>query len=139
MAVDVGEEMRLQADALAGTASTHGYDLNYSWDSLETLERMLDALFSTRNPLGRMRGKLSIRRFQPMVPVVGAYVGEVLRQRLGGEWRVNEELDEPGLRFDVETWIFPLAKAEKRFRNGHSDAFPFFADVMAATVASDSG
>lgn len=131
---DLGEDMRARAEALASTASAHGYDLDYSWESLETLERMLDALFLTRSPLGRMRGKLSIKRFQQMVPVVGAYVGEVLRQRLGGEWSINDEFDEPGLLFRPGTWIFPLAKAEKRFRNGHSDEFPFFADAMAATV-----
>jgi hypothetical protein len=131
---NLGREMRAKADAFAGVASTHGYELDYSWESLERLERLLDGLFATRNPLGRMRGKLSIRRFHRMVPLVGAYVGEVMRGQLGGEWSVNDEFGEPGVLIGPETWIFPVAKADKRFRNGHSDSLPFFADAMAAMV-----
>jgi hypothetical protein len=128
---DLRADMIARAEALVATARGHGYELDYRIASLETLDSMLDDLFAVRNPIGRMRGRLAIRRFEPMVPIVGAYVGETLRRECGGDWGVNEEFDEPGLLLPPDRWIFPLAKAEKRFRHGHSDSLSFFAEVMS--------
>jgi hypothetical protein len=127
---DLRADMIARAEALVATARSHGYDLDYRIASLETLDGMLDDLFAVRNPLGRMRGKLAIGRSERMVPIVGAYVGEAFRRERGGDWGVNEEFDEPGLLLPPDRWLFPLAKAEKRFRNGHSDSLAFFAEVM---------
>jgi len=130
MADDLEEEMRRSAEAFVKAAAERGYTLDYSIASLEVLDGMLDHLFSVRSPIGRMRGKLAIRKFEPMVRPVGAYTGETLRRATGAAWAVHEEFGE-GLHLPPDQWIFPLAKAEKRFVNGHEDSLAFFGEVMA--------
>ena len=36
-----------------------------------------------------------------------------------------------GLLLPSGTWTFPLAKAEKRFHNGHEDSLAFYGSVIA--------
>ena len=122
--------MQRSAEAFVKAAAESGYTLDYSIGSLELLDDMLDHLFSVRSPIGRRRGKLAIRRFESMVRPTGAYVGEALRRATGADWAVHEEFGE-GLHLPPDHWIFPLAKAEKRFVNGHEDSLGFFGEVMA--------
>lgn len=125
--------MTEQAEAFADTAVRHNFALDFTPHSMSALEDTLRVMLRTRFPLALFTGRLDAKRYAPMIPIVGAYVGEVFRRNLGGEWALYD--GEPALRFGDDRWVFPLAKADKRFRHGRGDRLDFFYDVMSATVA----
>jgi hypothetical protein len=122
-------DMRHKAEAIVAAATANREELDFSLESLVVLDAMLDRLFGRHWPAGR-GGRLDVRRFGAMIEPIGAYTGETLRRTLGGDWGVHEEHG-PGLLLPSGTWTFPLAKAEKRFHNGHEDALGFYARAMA--------
>jgi hypothetical protein len=121
--------MARKAEAVVAAAAANRDELDFSLESVVGLDAMLDRLFARRWPLGR-GGRLDVDRFGPMIEPIGAYLGETLRRNVGGAWGVNEEYG-PGLLLPSGMWTFPLAKAEKRFRNGHEDSLALYASVMA--------
>jgi hypothetical protein len=58
-----------------------------------------------------------------LVPALGAYVGEVLRRRLGGRWVPRENQDEAAVVIGERAWL-PFARARRFFqaREGAIDA-----------------
>jgi hypothetical protein len=58
-----------------------------------------------------------------LVPALGAYVGEVLRRRLGGRWVPREVQDEAAVVIGDRAWL-PFARARRFFqsREGAIDA-----------------
>ena len=88
---------------------------------------MIDELWADRG--APATGKANAQ-FLDMAPVVGAYVGEVLIRNLGGTWIVAEEEGEPGVSDGGGLVAFPLAKARRRFENGHEDSVHDFYEVL---------
>lgn len=126
---DLGEEMGRRAKVVAARASDLGVPLDFSIGSCERLDGMLAETFSSRHPLKRRRGAL--RSADPrFIEAIGAYVGEVLRRRIDCSWAVNDEYGQYALRTASGAWIFPIAKAYKRFENGREDVLGFYAEVM---------
>ena len=76
--------------------------------------------------------KISFRSSVLIANTFGAFLGEALRQRLGGEWRVvdfqNQKL--VALWFDEKSWSLPTYKAGKHFTNGAEDDVMFFYQVF---------
>jgi hypothetical protein len=128
-------DMVRKAEAIVAAAAANRDELDFSLESLVGLDAMLDRLFARRWPAGR-GGKLDVNRFGAMIEPIGAYVGETLRRSVGGAWGVHEELG-PGLLLPSGTWTFPLAKAEKRFENGHEDSLALYANVMSDMGSAD--
>jgi hypothetical protein len=128
-------DMERKAEAIVAAAAANRDALDFSLESLVVLDAMLDRLFGRRWPAGR-NGRLDAGRFGPMIEPIGAYVGETLRRSVGGEWGHHEEFG-PGLLLSWDMWTFPLAKAEKRFHNGHEDSLALYADVLAGMAAGD--
>jgi hypothetical protein len=122
-------DMARKAEAIVAAAASNRDELDFTLESLVVLDAMLDRLFGRRWPVGR-NGRLDAARFGAMIEPIGAYVGETLRRTVGGEWGHNDEFG-PGLLLPSGTWTFPLAKAEKRFHNGHEDSLAFYAEVMS--------
>jgi hypothetical protein len=122
-------DMERKAEALVAAAAANRDELDFTLESLVSLDAMLDRLFGRRWLAGRS-GRLDASRFGAMIEPIGAYVGETLRRNLGGEWRHHDEYG-PGLLLPSGMWTFPLAKAEKRFHNGHEDSLAFYAEAMA--------
>jgi hypothetical protein len=125
---ELATDMRRKAEALVAAAAESGETLDYSLASLLVLDALLDRLFARRWPIGRA-GRLDVGKFERMIEPVGAYVGETLRREGGGAWGVHEESG-PGLELPSGTWTFPLAKARKRFENGHEDGLAFYAQML---------
>jgi hypothetical protein len=123
---DIAGEMRRFATVFVETSARHGFDLDYSPESLTRVEELIDKLFADLRPW--RRGKPA-KRFANMAPVVGAYVGEVFVRQLGGQWARNEEFGE-GVLLPSGMWTFPTAKAAKRFANGHEDGLDFYFGVI---------
>jgi hypothetical protein len=122
-------DMERKAEAIVAAATANREELDFSLASLVGLDAMLDRLFGRPWPLGR-GGRLDTRRYAAMIEPIGAYTGETLRRTVGGTWGIHAEFG-PGLLLPSGTWTFPIAKAEKRFRNGHEDDLGFYGQVMA--------
>jgi hypothetical protein len=122
-------EMKRKAEAIVAAAAANREELDFSLASLVALDAMVDRLFGRPWPLGR-RGRLDARRYALMIEPIGAYTGETLRRTVGGTWGIHEEFG-PGLHLPSGMWTFPVAKAEKRFQNGHEDDLGFYGQVMA--------
>ncbi len=52
-------------------------------------------------------------------------MGEVFIRSIGGEWSVHPEYGE-GVDLGDDRWVFPTAKAAKRFANGQEDNLAFY-------------
>ena len=122
-------DMERKAEAIVAAAAANREELDFSLESLVALDAMLDRLFGRRWPVGR-HGRLDAARFEAMIEPIGAYAGETLRRSVGGTWGFHEEFG-PGLLLPSGTWTFPLAKAEKRFHNGHEDSLALYGSVIA--------
>jgi hypothetical protein len=63
--------------------------------------------------------------------LVGAYLGEILRRELGGEWVAITDGDEFAVKAgDVS--IFPIAQVRKFFADPAANGLAFFAEVFVA-------
>lgn len=122
-------DMERKAEAIVAAAAANREVLDFSLESLAALDAMLDRLFGRRWPIGRS-GRLDATRFGPMIEPIGAYVGETLRRTIGGAWGTNEELG-PGLLLPSGTWTFPLARAERRFEEGHDASMAAYGSEAA--------
>ena len=62
----------------------------------------------------------------------GAFLGEALRARLGGEWRLIDTNGQKlvALWFSDGNWVLPTYKAGKHFMNGPEDDVRFFYQVV---------
>jgi hypothetical protein len=59
-----------------------GWELDYSEESLQTVEDMIDRQFGDWRPWRRGR---AAKKNTPIASLVGAYVGEVMIRHVGGE------------------------------------------------------
>jgi len=102
--------------------STFGVSLDYSEASLSKIDDIIEEHFEEgHTPL------------DTTVLSFGAYVGETIRQHLGGTWR-----DEDGLFVLEEVGgkakIFPFNKVRKRFVNGPEDSIAFYYQALRGTI-----
>jgi hypothetical protein len=123
----IADMMRAYAEDCVDLAKTQFQaELDFSENSLEKVETILN-LVSTSVPKGPLakiakRGP-SDEQVRKMAMVWGAYVGEVIRRRWGGEW-TTETKAQPGYVLTLrlgETDIFPPAKVYRRLTNGLED------------------
>jgi hypothetical protein len=92
--------------------------MDYSVESLQAIDHALEHNVSTFKSQEAIDGALSM---------FGAYLGEVIRRRIGGTWMFDEEL--PRLvsknlgcsKLDGIT-TYPFRKVLKRLRNGEEDS-----------------
>ncbi len=122
---DIGDEMRKLAAAFVKAGAEEGEVLDYSESSLARVNNMIDELWGDPET-----GKAEERFLETMAPVVGAYVGEVIVRDLGGSWKLDPEEGIPAVRSPTGVRAFPVAKAEKRFLNGHEDDLSFYYKVI---------
>jgi len=123
----LADDMKFLAEQAVGLArDQHGISLDYSEDSLEQVETILAAIYDAI-PKGAFakvfKRRPSEAEIQQMAVVWGAYVGEVIRRRWGGEWTLETPVHpEPVLTLRViENNIFPPARVYKRLTNGPED------------------
>ena len=114
--------MQTYAEEAVRTAATeHGTKLDYSTDSLEGLEAILETL--TPAPEGDLEW---------LTKLWGSYFGEVFRRRYSADWTMSEY---PGGKFAVPTLeisgsrIYPLLKVHRRLTLGTSEDLVSFAEM----------
>jgi hypothetical protein len=115
--------MQAYASEAVRTASTqHGVKLDYSIDSVEALENILNALdMAKENDL------------EWLTRLWGSYFGEIFRRRYASEWVMS---DYPGSQFAVPALdiggsrIYPLMKVHRRLTMGSGESLTTFLQMV---------
>jgi hypothetical protein len=63
--------------------------------------------------------------------MVGSYLGEIIRQKLGGDWIEEGNTDSPAMRIGDKT-IFPIEKVKKFAQNPDGESLIFYVDTLTA-------
>jgi hypothetical protein len=109
------------AEAARVAAAEHGKKLDYSANSIEALEDILDSLSSPPES-----------DLEWLTKLWGSYFGEIFRRRYSSEWTMTEY---PGGKFAVPTLeiggsrIYPLLKVHRRLTLGPSENLVSFAEM----------
>jgi len=119
--------MRRLAEQFVDSMREFGWELDYSEQSVRTIEDMIERQFSDWRPW--RRGKAA-KKNEPIASLVGAYVGEVMVRHLDGEWGWMPEFDVAAVRLPSGTWTSPPAKAQKRFVDGQADDLVAYYDAI---------
>jgi hypothetical protein len=123
-----------QAVEMAARGRLH---LDFSLESLLTVEAQLDSLHKAL-PRGWF-AKLakpgpSDEEIDAMALSIGAYVGEVLRRHLGGEWRsansMQPDVRIPTLHLSNGSEVWPQVKVNKRLRLGAEESVWIYAQSL---------
>jgi hypothetical protein len=110
-------------------------DLDFTERSIADVELILGRL-SESIPHGRLQ-KLIKKQPSPeqiahIAMIYGVYVGEVLRRKLGGEWRLEGVEGEKtiGLRLPAGTTVYPASQTYRRLMSGaEENVEKFFASI----------
>lgn len=129
------EDMGTGSAWIAKALTSSGYATDFSPASLWEIDRFFD----DHAPGGQIkrRGLLSKQLGQRMV-ALGAYVGEVLRRELGGEWYGDD--DDPEVEINVElrlpgdSIVWPVQRVMKRLQNGPEDGIAAYGSGLGLTV-----
>jgi hypothetical protein len=115
---DPNEFMPEMADRAVQYATEHGKALDYTPDSVKSVEAMLGELHESR-----ARQQLSDRDLNVQALHFGAYIGEVIRRKHGGSWSTDHPVAGPKT-FPIH-WnggeSFPIGWCGKRILNGDED------------------
>lgn len=137
---ELADEIAQLANLAIDAARSSGVELDYSVQSVEHVEALLDDLWRIGHPsiIRRLLGekRRSEADTEYLASILGAYIGEVFRKELGGEWYLDTRFDPEGtaaLRIRGLT-IFPLSKAYKRLVDGPGDNVWFYYQVLAAQI-----
>jgi hypothetical protein len=114
------------ADGAVALASHYEIPLDFSAESVQTLEMILDQLHGTV-------AELSEEDLRVHAMVWGAYLGEVIRRRWGGEWTMESAVHTeavPTLRMD-DGEIYPPSRVFARITQGAENNVWHFFLVLA--------
>ncbi len=105
------ERIKFNADMIIKEMSeAAGFELGYDDQSIKWFDEFIE----------RRRGTFDEKLTNAMIHYIGAYLGECLRRRFGGEW---EEIDGSwAIAFSSanHTKAFPFKKVAKQFSKGHA-------------------
>ena len=100
-------------------------DLDYTLDSLETVDRVIEAFRGLRG--------VSEQKVMTGVVYIGCYIGEVIVRQANGKWK--DDVDGNGLPTGLvvgKVSLDPIVKALKRFKLGDEHAIRHY--VMCAVA-----
>jgi hypothetical protein len=131
------------ADAVDYTRSRHNVDLDYSMQSVQQVERILDTLADTvpRDRLSKLlRRGPDPDQMKQLTKMFGGYIGEVFRLQWGGEWTLHSPLSsEPHIALQIRgNHIFPPDKVYKRIMNGSEDNVWMYAQMLQHALTETS-
>jgi hypothetical protein len=118
--------MKRLADDFVRLMRDLDWELDYSEESIRTLEEMIDRQFEDWRPW--RSGKVAKKNL-PIASLAGAYVGEVMIRHVGGHWGWMPDFDVAAVQLPSGTWTSPPAKAQKRFLDGKGDDLVSYYEV----------
>jgi hypothetical protein len=145
---DIGAMMQSYAEDAVRMARQFHVELDYSEQSLEQVEHLLEQLHEElRNAPAADRAQPPEAPSHPQVDEMsrmwGGYLGEVVRRRFGGEWTIEKY---PAGDFLIVTLnvngakVFPAMKIHKRLTNGAADdLLAFYRNVRTRLEAQPGG
>ena len=78
-----GPDMKRLAEEFVRSMRDFDWELDYSEESIRTLEEMIDHQFADWRP---WRNGKAAKKNVPIASLVGAYLGEVMMRHVGGHW-----------------------------------------------------
>lgn len=123
-------------DAVDATRANYGIELDYSPESVKTVEELLAKISPQlrRSWFRRLfRIGLSEAAVDTICKMFGGYIGEVVRRKRGGVWQIvqNPIGDENVIALvNGDDKIFPPSKVFKRLVNGDEDDVWFYFQVV---------
>lgn len=124
------EDVRDAAVSVADIANDAGYSFDFSARSLWDVERFLDDNASGGEPKA---GGLLSKDLGSRVFALGAYVGEVIREAVGGEWVSDDSADDDStvtLRTSAGELLWPNQQVMKRIMTGDSQSLVDYARAV---------
>jgi len=115
--------------------------LDYSGDSIQTLEAILEQYHAARaREVRREKPSASPTTMDMICTLFGAYLGEAIRRNCGGEWEL-----EPGTTPGHQTMSLrkgyaqtcPISKVLQRIMNGREDSVWFYFQFIAENWKED--
>jgi len=143
---EIAEMMQGYATQAVALAREFKITLDYSENSLQKVEGLLNQLHDELNQWSM--GKSSPepeptqQQVDEMARIWGAYLGEVVRRRFGGEWTIESY---PGGDFLIVALnvggsrLFPSMKVHKRLTEGASDNLWTFYQMMREKLLAQPG
>lgn len=136
----ITDDVDAAAKWIATALTSSGYKADFSPASLWEIDRFFEEHSQNGEavPGGLLSEQLGTRIF-----AIGSYVGEVLRQALGGKW-VDDDND-PEAEINVVLHLadgskcWPTQRAAKRFKNGAKDGIAFYGLGMGLDVGLQPG
>lgn len=126
---NIGEQMAQMAREAVQYARERGVTLDYSRDSVEQVESLLDELSKQWQA-----GDLLEQTVHAHALRFGAYLGEILRREYGGHWTRDHEVAGPN-SLPIH-WgggqSFPVGWCGKRILNGEEDNVAFKFRVLTS-------
>ena len=117
------EDAVAAASWISRALTSSGYVADFGPGSLREIDRFLDEQSRDGQPTP---GGLLAADTGPRLFALGAYVGEVLRRELGGEWRVDTEApaSEEGLTMVLAdgSMVWPVQRVMKRYAEGPANS-----------------
>lgn len=127
---------RFLAAARAHAQRIYSTHLDFTERSIADVELILGRL-SESIPHGRfqrlIRKQPSPEQIAHIAMIYGIYVGEVLRRKLGGEWRQESVEGEKtiGLRLPNGTTVYPASQTYRRLLTGDAENVEIFFESIA--------
>jgi len=121
---DVSQIPELLKPTPALAKEQFGVDLDFSPESLKALDGALKQEYLED-------GSLDEEDIEAVSISLGAYIGEVVRRHIGGEWQIADEPPSPRL-VDVPgfDWLDPIGRVEKRLLEGEAASlFDWFQSI----------
>ena len=123
------------AELVAAALTKDGYEADFTPASLWEIDRFFDEQSRKGEPRrwGLLAKDTSVRLFS-----IGAYVGEVIRRDVGGEWEGDDADEQPELNLALRLrdggLAWPVQQAVKRMRNGAEDGIVAYAVALGVDV-----
>ncbi|NIM93687.1 MAG: hypothetical protein GTO18_08250 [Anaerolineales bacterium] len=117
------EDVEAASAWMAKALSDSGYPADFSPSSLWQVEFFFEDNCASGQPV---RGGLLAKDLGSRLFGLGSYVGEVIRQARGGEWKGDDS--DPAAEINVElhlsdgTICWPVQRVMKRFKQGPEDS-----------------
>lgn len=116
------------ADAISFAKGVFNIELDWSDESIETIEEILDVLHQDAR-----KNSPAEDRIMGFAKALGSYVGEVFRRNHGASWGLVHLGDDtfPGLQAEKTLGLFwPWGKARNRIVNGEEDSVLLYYNVL---------
>lgn len=118
----IKEDIAAGGDWISRALRSSGYRADFSPESLWEIDRFFNE--HSQNGVAKS-GRLLSQDLGSRIFALGAYIGEVVRRKLGGEWAGNDADPEAEIAIELRladgTCCWPVQRIMKRFKNGAED------------------